>query len=271
MNKHERAFTATVWQFYDQHGRHTLPWRHTTDPYKILVSEMMLQQTQVDRVLSKYQHFLEQFPQVSALAVAPLASVLRQWQGLGYNRRARFLHETAKRLVQESEGVFPKCREALMTLPGIGPYTAAAVTVFAYNAPVCLVETNVRQVYLHHFFKTDALVSDEDILALVKKTLPEENFREWFWALMDYGSTLKRQYGNRNVQSKQYTKQTVFKDSNRQIRGLIIKTLSVGGGQTVHSIQKQLPTHVQSRVRAQLQALTTEGLISSSKHKYYLG
>ena len=152
MNKKEREFVARVWEYYKAHGRHDLPWRKTTDPYKILVSELMLQQTQVDRVLLKYKAFLKLFPTARRLAAAPLGDVLRAWQGLGYNRRAKFLHQAAQYVTNELKGRWPKDEAGLLALPGVGPYTARAVLAFAYNEPVVLIETNVRQVFLHHLF-----------------------------------------------------------------------------------------------------------------------
>ena len=219
MNKKESAFVATVWDFFSEHGRHTLPWRKTHDPYKILVSEIMLQQTQVDRVLPKYTAFIKQFPTVRALSAASLREVLSSWQGLGYNRRAKMLHACAVRIVKEHKGKFPRTASALEALPGIGPYTAAAIMAFAFNKPKPLIETNVRSVYLHHFFKGKTQVSDKELLPIVERTMDKERIREWYWALMDYGTWIKKTYGNPNSQSSSYTQQSAFRGSNRQIRG----------------------------------------------------
>src|SRR3990167_45987 len=141
-------FRRTVWKYYNENGRHDLPWRKTKDPYRILVSEVMLQQTQVARVLEKYKQFLKRFPTVRALAKASLADVLKIWSGLGYNRRGKYLHDAAKVIVR----VGNIKKELTGPLPGVGPYTKAAVLTFAFNQPEVLIETNIRAAYIHHFY-----------------------------------------------------------------------------------------------------------------------
>ena len=147
-----KKFKDTVWKYYREHGRSDLPWRKTTDPYRILVSEVMLQQTQVERVIPYYTRFLKKFPTVRALAKAPLSQVLIAWQGLGYNRRAKMLHEAAKEVVRGHGGLFPRTALELEKLPGVGPYTAHAVAAFAYNEDGICIETNIRTAVTHHFF-----------------------------------------------------------------------------------------------------------------------
>ncbi|MCA9362373.1 A/G-specific adenine glycosylase [Candidatus Kaiserbacteria bacterium] len=274
MNQKERVFVALVWRYYEAHGRHELPWRKTADPYHILVSELMLQQTQVDRALSKYRVFMRKFPTARRLAAAPLGEVVRAWQGLGYNRRAKFLHEAAKVIVAEQKGKWPTEETGLRRLPGIGPYTAAAVMAFAYNSPVVLIETNVRQVFLHHFFKNDTDVSDTDILKLVAKTLPTDNPREWYWALMDYGAYLKREYGNVNHRSKHYAKQSKFQGSDRQIRGAILRVLSTRKSLTTAQLEQALRVELLEydggRVAKQLARLQLEGFLLLLKGRWRL-
>jgi A/G-specific adenine glycosylase len=170
-----KRFQEKVWDFYRQSGRHSLPWRKTHDPYKILVSEMMLQQTQVDRVIPKYEAFLKRFPKVLDLAAAPLSDVLALWSGLGYNRRALFLKRIADVVTAEMKGKFPKDAESLRALPGVGPYTAAAVSTFAYNQSNVFIETNIRAAYLHEFFPDMQGVSDAQILPLITKTVDIES------------------------------------------------------------------------------------------------
>jgi A/G-specific adenine glycosylase len=269
MNRREAAFIHTVTTFYKQNGRHTLPWRKTKDPYKILVSEIMLQQTQVDRVLPKYKAFLEQFPNIQALAQGTLRDVLIAWQGLGYNRRAKMLHACAQIVQGEHDGKFPKTHAGLCALPGIGPYTASAVLAFAFNAPTPLIETNVRSVFLHHFFNDATDVADADILSLVEKTMPEQNVREWYWALMDYGSYIKKTFGNPNSKSKHYTKQSAFSGSDRQIRGAIIRLLTQGGF-TRMKLHKELSQFEDVRLDAQLQKLCSEGIVVLHRKTYSL-
>ncbi len=264
-----RAFQKTVYAHYRTYGR-DFPWRKTHDPYKILVSEIMLQQTQVERVVEKYRAFLKQFPTVHALAYASLGDVLRAWQGLGYNRRARMLHECAKVVVREYRGKFPKTREKLVALPGIGPYTAGAVLAFAYNSAVPIIETNIRTVFLRHFFKGVDQVSDRDIFVCIDATLDRENPRAWYAALMDYGSHLKKKYGNQNVRSKHYTKQSKFEGSDRQIRGALLRALKDGALSKV-KLACVLADLDEARVAAQLAALLKEGLISKVGGRYELG
>lgn len=226
MNKKEQAFVEFLWDWYEKCGRHNLPWRQTTDPYLILVSELMLQQTQVQRVVPKYDAFISRWPNVASLAQASLGEVLTMWQGLGYNRRAKFLWQCAQTVTVEHNGVFPNSYEELLKLPGVGPYTASAICAFAYNQPVTLIETNVRQVYIHHFFSQQESVTDVEILAKVTKTLPPENARAWYAAIMDYGTYLKQQYGNNTRKVQGYTKQSTFKGSKREVRGAIIRALA---------------------------------------------
>lgn len=181
------SFQDKVLGYYFANKRN-LPWRNTKDPYRILVSEVMLQQTKVRRVIPKYKAFLRKFPTPQALAQASLKDVLVLWQGLGYNRRAKMLHEAARCVVKEYNGKLPLDRETLETLPGVGPYTAGAICVFAYNQPTVIIETNIRSVYLHFFFKGKESVSDRDILRCIGESLYVDNPMEWYSALMDYGS-----------------------------------------------------------------------------------
>jgi len=219
-----QAFQAQIWAFYRHSGRHNLPWRKTKNPYKILISEVMLQQTQVARVLEKYPEFLEKFSTVEALAVAPLSDVLRVWQGMGYNRRALALKRMAEKIVNEYKGKIPRERLSLESLPGVGHYTAGAVRAFAFNEPEIFIETNIRRIFIHHFFGNKEGISDQEILPLVEATLYMKNPSEWYWALMDYGSHLpKITKTNSNIQSKHYTKQRIFKGSLRELRGKIVR------------------------------------------------
>ncbi|HWH07127.1 MAG TPA: A/G-specific adenine glycosylase [Candidatus Paceibacterota bacterium] len=260
---------AIVWKHYKEHGRHALPWRRTRDPYKILVSEVMLQQTQVERVLPYYEAFLTRFPTVHELARAPLGDVLRAWQGLGYNRRAKLLHEAAKAVVRDHAGKFPKTPEALELLPGIGHYTARAVAAFAYNQDVVCIETNIRTVVLHHCFQGEENVSDAAILRILEKVLPTGESRAWYAALMDYGSALKRSGVRINAKSKAYSKQKSFKGSAREARGAILKELA-----QAHASKKRL-THLlgddrTEQLEAQLSALLAEGFVEKNGSVYRL-
>lgn len=202
-----------------------MPWRQNTKPYYVLVSELMLQQTQVERVIPKFNAFIEKFPNEKALASASLGDVLRLWSGLGYNRRAKFLHEAAKKIMTEHSGIFPSNYENILALPGVGQSTAGAIMAYAFNKPVIFIETNVRTVYFYHFFSENEKVSDTELRTLLEQTIDKEHSREFYWALMDYGTWLKKQGHGRVTKSKHYKKQSPLKGSVREVRGQILKQL----------------------------------------------
>ncbi|HOF96277.1 MAG TPA: A/G-specific adenine glycosylase, partial [Methanoculleus sp.] len=223
-----RLFRALVLAHYRAHGR-DLPWRQTTDPYRILVSEIMLQQTQVERVAVKYPEFIDRFPDFASLARAPQSDILLAWQGMGYNRRALALKRTAERVVDDYGGRLPADVETLATFPGIGRATAAAICAYAFNMPVAYIETNIRRVFIHFFFQDREDVRDDEILVLVEQTLDRENPREWYGALMDYGSILKKRTANPNRRSASYSRQSRFEGSDRQIRGRLLALVLAEG------------------------------------------
>ncbi len=262
-----RDFRTTVRAHFHRHGR-SFPWRETKDPYKILVSEVMLQQTQVDRVVPKYKAFLKQFPNVQALAKAPLGDVLRAWSGLGYNRRAKMLHECAKAVVAEHDGKFPGTRTELIGLPGIGPYTAGAVLAFAFNTPEPLIETNVRTTYLFHFFPGKDAVSDRELMPLISATLDTKEPRLWYNALMDYGAWIKKTYGNHGARSKHHTKQSMFKGSVRELRGALLRMLGEKEETTRALIKRSGRTA--EEVRLQLAMLEKEKMIEKKRATWHL-
>lgn len=234
-----QKFKQTIWKFY-KGNRRKLPWRETRDPYKILVSEIMLQQTQALRVVPKYNSFLKKFPNTKILAKAKLSDVLKEWQGLGYNRRALYLKKTAAIIEKDFNGKFPKDFKLLTSLPGIGPATAGDILAFAWNIPSVLIETNIRSVFIHFFFKgakantyvegnpstkdSSDLVSDKEIMPYIEQTLDKENPREWYWALFDYGAHLKETH-NPSRKSKHHVKQTIFKGSHREKRSKVLKLI----------------------------------------------
>ncbi len=178
-------------RWYRKHRR-DLPWRQTTDPYAILVSEIMLQQTQVERVVPKYQAFLKRFPSLRALARSQQADVIRAWAGLGYNRRARYLHQLARVVIMHQRGALPQSPQALQALPGIGPYTAAAVACFAFGAPVALVDVNVRRVLgrLEKGVRGPATLGTKALWLLAAQYVPKKSSVTWNSALMDFGATV---------------------------------------------------------------------------------
>lgn len=269
------VFQKKVWGYYKKHGR-DLPWRppmlklrKADSAYKILVSEVMLQQTQVDRVLPKYKAFLKRFPSFRALANAKTADVIREWQGLGYNRRALNLKRAAEIVMREHSGKLPRDFDTLTSLPGVGPYTAGALLTFIWNEPMVFIETNIRTVYLHTFFKNKKHIPDTAIENKIAETLDAKNPREWYYALMDYGAHLKKTLGNQNKRSKHYTKQSAFKGSHRELRGNILKLLA-----EKPRMEKDIASHTKrklSDVRATLSTLTKEGFIKKSRTHYTLG
>ncbi len=218
-------FKELIWEKGKELYR-PMPWRDDTRAYYVLVSELMLQQTQVDRVVPKFNALIARFPDVAALASASLAEVLSLWNGLGYNRRARFLWQAANMTVDEFGGNFPDTKEELLRLPGVGNNTAGAILNYAFNKPTVFIETNIRTVYFEHFFANGEIVDDKQLAELVASTLDKEHPREFYWALMDYGSWLKRQGAARLTQSKHYKKQAPLKGSVREVRGQIIRLLT---------------------------------------------
>lgn len=258
-----------VWRYHQTSGRHELPWRKTSDPYRILVSEIMLQQTQVERVIPFYKKFLQRFPTVQSLARAPLSSVLRQWQGLGYNRRAKHLKEAAREVVRRHGGEFPKSVPELEALPGIGPYTARAIAAFAYNQDGVFVETNIRTAVIHHFFTGKKKIKDKDIEKILEQATPKGRAREWYGALMDYGSFLKRSGLSLNSRSKHYVRQSTFKGSLREARGMILRALA-RGTVTLARLAQLLGPDRRTQFTAALTALVSEGLIQKRGSRFRL-
>lgn len=219
------AFTNIIWNYYKENKR-SFAWRQTTNPYNIVVSEIMLQQTQTSRVVEKYATFIETLPTWDALANARLKDVLSLWQGLGYNRRGKALHTIAQLVMKEYGGILPDSPELLVAFPGIGPNTAGSICAFAFNKPITFIETNVRAVYIHHFFKEKQNITDKELLPLIEQTIDFQSPREWYYALMDYGVMLKKNLPNPSRKSAHHTKQSKFEGSDRQIRGMIIKLLT---------------------------------------------
>jgi A/G-specific adenine glycosylase len=252
-------FLSVLWQYYHTSARQ-MPWRTpeadgSFDFYKIALSEVMLQQTQVDRVLPKYLNFIAAFPTYASLADAPFAEVLSYWSGLGYNRRALYIHEWAKGLVDVG---LPDSPQSLAQYKGFGVHTAAAVFVYAYNQPHIFIETNVRSVLLHHYFRNQTAVSDALLSEKLATVLDMNNPREFYWALMDYGTYLKKQHKNINHRSAQYKKQSAFQGSKRQLRGKILRYLQQKDRCTSSEIKRHINDDRTDECLLQLQ---TEGFI----------
>lgn len=244
-----------------------MPWRRDTRPYYILVSELMLQQTQVLRVVPKFEAFIIQFPDIQTLALAPLADVLKLWSGLGYNRRAKFLHAAAQAVVKEHDGVLPENFEQLKQLPGVGPGTAGAIMAYAFNQPVVFVETNVRAVYFHYFFTHDEKVSDAQLLPLLEATIDREEPRRFYWAIMDYGTWLKQNVKRSTSQSLHYKKQSIFKGSVREMRGRIMRLL---GEQEMNQRKLKEILQADERFLPALEGLLKDGLVVETDQVLHL-
>lgn len=253
------AFRRMINGYYRLHGR-DLPWRKTTDPYGVLVSEVMLQQTQVSRVIPKYDDFMGRFPQVESLARAPLEDILGAWQGLGYNRRALALKRAAEQIMARHNGLVPDDEASLQALPGIGTATARSIQAFAFNKPVVFIETNIRAVFLHYFFKGREKVSDTELEPIIEATLDRENPRRWYNGLMDYGTYLKKARPNPARASAHHVVQAPFRGSLRQVRGAILRLL-LDNGAVAEGDLPGLIGFAESRVRDALTQLEKDGLI----------
>jgi A/G-specific adenine glycosylase len=261
-----RAFQKQIYSRYHANPR-PMPWRTTHDPYHILVSEIMLQQTQVERVKSKYAEFLTTFPALADLASATLADVLLVWQGLGYNRRAIALKRCAEEIISRFGGQFPRTTVELETLPGIGPYTARAVAAFAFGIAEPLIETNIRTVYIHLFFHGRDKVTDREIMPLVAATLDRNNPREWYYALMDFGVVLKQLHPNPSRRSSHHVPQSRFEGSNRQLRSRLLRAVIATPGISGIELAEQLGAELENVAR-NLADMEREGFLSQISSRY---
>ena len=259
-------------EYYGEHGRHDLPWRKKQTPYHVLVSEIMLQQTQVDRVIPFFKSWMKSFPTITKLAVAKQSDVLKHWKGLGYNSRALRLQKCAQIIVREYKGRIPKTYNQLLTLPGVGPYTAAAIMNFAYDTWTPLIETNIRRIFIHHFFANKINISDAEIMEMVDIVGYYESPRVWCAALMDYGSTLPKIVAhNPNTRSVHYVKQSAFRGSDREIRGKILDILLQAKNHKISEMKlfKELGNEIE-RYKKILTDLKKEGFIQKQKKSIIL-
>ncbi|OHA67256.1 MAG: hypothetical protein A3C82_00105 [Candidatus Wildermuthbacteria bacterium RIFCSPHIGHO2_02_FULL_47_12] len=301
-------FQKYILSWYKTHRRN-LPWRNTRDPYKILISEVMLQQTQVARVLPKYKEFLQKFPTLEKLAQASDKTLLKVWQGLGYWRRAKYLKETAHMLVKakamnlqtsprrpastvsakggvagrehrlanfagnlNSRSFKIPLPSDLEILPGIGPYTARALACFAFGSTEAFLDTNIRRVYLHFFFPKRKDVPDTKIFPIAQKAVWNKNAKEWHYALFDYGATVLKDK-KINKRSRHYAKQSKFEGSFRSFRTKVMRFLLDQQDQiATKSRIKRLLKEAQSPYTSEkiLAALEKDGLIKKRKGLYSL-
>ena len=265
--KNVAAFKEFIWNFYHNNKR-DFAWRNIDNPYYILVSEIMLQQTQTHRVISKYEEFIAAFPTIEVLAASSLRDVLSVWQGLGYYRRARFLHQLSQIVVNEYGGELPQDAKTLQTLPGIGAGTAGSLGAFAFNMPTVFIETNIRTVFIHCFFQDKVSVMDKELFPLIAATVDQNNPREWYYALMDYGVWCKSQKINPSRKSAHYTKQSKFEGSDRQIRAQIVKLITEKDGITQHDIMMIIDKDV-VRVERIINKLIAEDFIKKTINDIY--
>jgi A/G-specific adenine glycosylase len=272
-----KKFKKIISSHYKKHRR-DMPWRRDFSPYYVVVSEIMLQQTQVSRVIPKFESWIKRFPDWKALAKAPVASVLKEWSGLGYNRRALYLKRIAEKITSLPE--YADLRRSplrtrpridlgriLKSLPGIGPNTAGAIRAYAFNQPAVFIETNIRSIFIHHFFKgSKKKVSDEKLMPLIEKTLDKKRCREWYWALMDYGSHLKSVQVNPSRKSAHHVRQSTFKGSNRELRSNILKEI-LREPQTESALKKKFYA---ASTTKNLRDLVSEGFIVKSGARYQI-
>ncbi|WP_320128047.1 DNA repair protein [uncultured Sphaerochaeta sp.] len=260
-------FCIFIFDFYKEQKRE-FPWRDTSDPYRILLSEVMLQQTQTSRVLPKYERFLSLWPTFETFSTCSLDELLAEWKGLGYNRRALNLRKSAK-MTEQWNWTIPDDEDLILSLPGVGKSTSSAILCFCYNEKAIYLETNIRRVLLTCFFPEETQVSDKVLEELLKRlALMVEDMKAWYYALMDYGVLLKELLPNANTRSAHYTKQSKFKNSNRQIRGLLIHVLSDTGPKSLDSLYSLLDNFEEERVFACLKQLESEGFVQENEARY---
>lgn len=264
-----QQFQNFVYRYFQRYGR-TLPWRFSYNPWHVFVSEVMLQQTQVRRVAEKFPPFIAAFPTSEALANAPFTQVMALWNGLGYNRRARFLQDAARIITRQYGGNVPSSHDALMALPGIGTATASAICAYAFNQPVVFIETNIRAVYIHHFFPDEEAIGDDQLLPFITETLDATQPARWYNALMDYGVLLKKTMKNPARRSRHHTRQSSFEGSDRQLRGQVIRILLKKDGQPVADIMKML-TDDSARAKRIVSGLVRDEIVYFDAGCVYLG
>jgi A/G-specific adenine glycosylase len=263
-------FRRVVYENYGRAGR-VLPWRENTEAWGVLLSEFMLQQTQIERVKPYWFRWMEMWPRPEDVHRATLEEALREWSGLGYNRRGVYLKNCAGIITESCRGRVPDTPGALQSLPGIGPYTAGSIACFAYNYPAVFIETNIRAALLHVFFGEKEGVRDGELLPILEKALDRANPRKWYWALMDYGAALKKLTANPGRRSAHHVKQGPFQGSFRQIRGGVIRALVSRGPGTVEDILKSLDLEMEvpaGELYRALEALEKDAMVAEKNGVY---
>ncbi len=253
-------FQKFIYEYYKNHKR-KFPFRENITPYNVLVSEIMLQQTQTGQVSEKFLKFTKKFPSFTSLSKAPLEDILKEWKGLGYNRRAIALKKIADTVIKDFDGKLPESIDILKSFPQIGHNTASSINTFAFNKPTAFVETNIRRVYIYFFFPNRNRIDDKEILPIVKKTIDTSNPRDWYYALMDYGVMLKKTHPELNKKSKHYRKQSPFKGSTREIRGKVLDLLIKHGMMNLKNIHSHFERKDNKRITDVLNQLRKEGFL----------
>jgi len=262
-----KAFQDFIYSFYNRKKR-IFPFRENVTPYKVVVSEIMLQQTPTNRVAEKFLEFIKKFPDFKSLAQASVEELLSVWQGLGYNRRAIALKNIAERIMSEFNGEVPRDLKALTSLPQIGHNTASSILCFSYNIPTYFIETNIRRVYIYFFFSGKSQIDDKEIMEIVKISVDKNNPRDWYYALMDFGTMLKKKHPELNKRSAHYRKQSKFDGSTRQVRGKILKLLLEKPLSTKKIVNKI--NYEEKKVLEILNTLKKEGFIQKEQEKFFI-
>lgn len=258
-----KAFQKKVMNWWAENER-DLPWRRDPSPYNVLVSEIMLQQTQVSRVIPKFNEFLKEFPTIDSLANANNKSLLQVWSGLGYNRRAIWLKEAAKQIVEKGE--FPQSVEELQKLKGVGPYTSRSVLIFAFNQNLAAVDTNIRRVLIASGF-ADESMSDKELQSIADNVLLRGKSRDWHNALMDYGSQVLT---SSSTGISPTSSQTGYDGSSRQVRGAVIRALTTSDEIDFAEIKSLLDCVVKdSKLQSIMDGLISDGLVELSHNSKY--
>lgn len=256
------AFQNKILTWY-QNNKRDLPWRNTTNPYFIMVSEIMLQQTQVSRVIEKYNQFIARFPTLQDLASASKQELLELWIGLGFNSRALRLQETAKILVKNYGGNIPDDETELRKLPGIGPYTSRAILAFAFNKDVPAIDTNIRRILIHEFDLPEN-ITEKELEMIAWENVPCGKSKDWHNALMDYGACMLTA---RNTGIAPKSKQSKFIGSSRQTRAAIVRDIVQNGVQEKKILVKQHPHKEFEHILSQL---VKEGILEENNNSYSL-
>jgi len=257
-----KLFQDIIYEYYKNFKR-KFPFRENITPYNVLVSEIMLQQTQTGRVSEKFLKFIKKFPDFLSLSQAPLEEILTEWKGLGYYRRAIALRKIAEIVINDYNGKLPESIEELILFPQIGHNTASSIITFAFNKPEVFIETNIRKVFIYFFFPNKNKINDKEILPLIEKTLDRKNPRRWYYSLMDYGVMLKKKFPYLMKKSTHYRKQTPFEGSDRQLRGELLRLLINKRILSIDKVMKLFKSIDPNRIGNILHQLESEGFIKN--------